>query len=151
MLSSSSSPSSAMMRSKSCSPSDTSEPVSVTVLGPYWDHSFLTSFSSIHRRHSPRCASPFDVSQPIWVYTVVHTMLLPCLGSPANAVHLFPCGTALVSSLSFSFDILCSHLVSIFCVRSCCSLFGSLFACHLVDDTFLSREKLLPATPASVL
>jgi hypothetical protein len=62
----------------------------VTVLGPYWDHSFLTSFSSIRCRHSPRCASPFDVSQPIWVYSVVHTMLLPCLGSPADAVRLFP-------------------------------------------------------------
>jgi hypothetical protein len=66
----------------------------VTVLRPYWDHSFLTSsltsFSSIRRRHSPRCASPFDVSKLIWVYTVVHAMLLPCLGSPANAVRLFP-------------------------------------------------------------
>jgi hypothetical protein len=73
----------------------------VTVLGPYWDHSFLTSFSSILCRHSPRCASPFDVSQPIWVYSVVHTMLLPCLGSPADAVCLFPCGPALTLSLSF--------------------------------------------------
>jgi hypothetical protein len=36
--------------------------VNVTVLGPYWDHSFLTSFSSICHCHSPRCASPFDVS-----------------------------------------------------------------------------------------
>jgi hypothetical protein len=113
---------------------------SVTVLGPYWDRSFLTSSSSICRHHSPCCASPFHVSQLIWVYTVVHTMLLPCLGSPADAVCLFPCSTALASSLSFSFDVLCSHLMSTFRFHSRCSLFGSLFARHLVDDTFLSRE-----------
>jgi hypothetical protein len=47
-------------------------------------------FSSIHLRHSSRCASPFDVSKPIWVYMVVHAMLLPCLGTPADAVRLFP-------------------------------------------------------------
>jgi hypothetical protein len=34
--------------------------LNVTVLGPYWDHSFLISFSSIRRRHSSLCASPFD-------------------------------------------------------------------------------------------
>jgi hypothetical protein len=59
----------------------------VTVLRPHWDHPFRTSFSSIHLRHSSRCASPFDVSKPIWVYMVVHAMLLPCLGTPADA-HL---------------------------------------------------------------
>jgi hypothetical protein len=62
----------------------------VTVLGPYRDHPLFTFFSSIRRRHSPRCTSPFNVSKPIWVYTVVHAMLLPCLGSPADAVRLFP-------------------------------------------------------------
>jgi hypothetical protein len=44
------------------------------------------------------------------------------------------------------FDILCSHLVSTFLFRLCC-----FFSVHLhtpLDDTFLSREKLLPATPA---
>jgi hypothetical protein len=62
----------------------------VTVLGPYWDHPLFTSFSSIQLCHSSRCASPFDVSKLIWMYTVVHAMLLPCLGSPADAVRLFP-------------------------------------------------------------
>jgi hypothetical protein len=110
---------------------------SVTILRPYWDHPLFTSFSSIRRRHSSRCASPFDVNKPIWVYTVVHAMLLPCLGSPADAVCLLPCGMALASSPSFSFDISCSRLVSTFRFRPYCPF--SVFLSHAtpVDDTSL--------------
>jgi hypothetical protein len=37
--------------------------IGVTVLGSYWDHHVFTSFSSIRRHHSSRCASPFDGQQ----------------------------------------------------------------------------------------
>jgi hypothetical protein len=61
---------------------------SVTVLGPYWDHLLFTSFSSIRCRHSSRCASPFDGQQADMGVHIIYAMLLPCLGSLADAVHL---------------------------------------------------------------
>jgi hypothetical protein len=112
----------------------------VTVLRLYWDHPLFTSFSSTHPRHSSHCASPFDGQQAdMGVHgCTCHAPAIPWISSQCSTFP--PCGTALTSSPSFPFDILCSRLVSTFHLRPCCPFLASLSHATLVDNTFLSRE-----------